>query len=528
MRKQIPLRMIKIVVLSFFCLLILSFILFSISMHIKAKKKQKSKESEIPITELAPHSILNPPSWIENTTEKGTKYKYDTESSTLDFSVNGKNYRLIGDKIYRVNEDGSLSEVTDQQELMDAKRGLLDIYLNGGEEGKAIIGSDIDKLTEGMNPILFSNEEIQKLLDEYNKKNGTNLTYEDYVQGVKDGKDLKEILNSHSSSSDAWLDDILKESGLTKDELIQMLKDKGMTLEDFKKSLENGNKDNINLSNRAVKNGELISSVIPNSSSTPSPMQVSSSSKKDDGLKLTPLSRGIFDNKTPMTTALDKIDFNNNTYSSQNGQKSKNDFAHQWDDALSEGQWLSYNQIGAGTIIPMILITGINTDLPGQIIAQTTQNIYDTLTGKVLLLPKGTKLLASYDSAITFGQKRVLVAWTYLQRSDGFTLALPGFSGVDKMGYTGFTGSVNDHTWAVIGSSVLSSLVDAGVGVATNLLSDNTAKAVTTTIASDITTTGQKYVDKIIDLQPTIKIAPGTPISLLVNKTITLERMAKI
>jgi type IV secretion system protein VirB10 len=115
-----------------------------------------------------------------------------------------------------------------------------------------------------------------------------------------------------------------------------------------------------------------------------------------------------------------------------------------------------------GAIIPGVLITGINSDLPGQIEGQISQNVYDTVSGRHLILPQGTKLLGSYDSRITYGQVRVLVVWTRIIRPDGSNLDLEGMPGTDLSGYAGLTGKADRHLSRILGAIVLGSLIQAG------------------------------------------------------------------
>ena len=111
--------------------------------------------------------------------------------------------------------------------------------------------------------------------------------------------------------------------------------------------------------------------------------------------------------------------------------------------------------IFSGTVIAGVLLTGINSDLPGQIEGQISQNVYDTVVGKHLILPQGTKLIGSYDSRITYGQSRVLVVWTRLIRPDGSNIDLEGMPGVDLSGYAGLTGNVDRHVARLVGAVLL-------------------------------------------------------------------------
>ena len=186
---------------------------------------------------------------------------------------------------------------------------------------------------------------------------------------------------------------------------------------------------------------------------------------------------------------------------------------------------MTTNDIAPGTVISMILRTGLNTDLPGQIMAEVTQNVYDSFTGTVLLIPKGTRLVASYSSSVTFGQQRVLIAWTQLIRPDGLILNLPGLPGIDAQGYTGYADKVNNHIWSLLGGTALASLISLAeneVASQAELVGDTIAEAMG--IASDnVSSTAEKYIDRLIDRQPTITIRPGRSIKLLVTQKLTLE-----
>ena len=119
----------------------------------------------------------------------------------------------------------------------------------------------------------------------------------------------------------------------------------------------------------------------------------------------------------------------------------------------------------AGTIIPGVLISGINSDLPGQIIGQVTANVYDTVTGNFLLIPLGTKVIGRYDSAIAFGQERVLIVWNRLLLPNGTSIVLDSMSGTDTEGYAGMKDKVNNHWGKLLSGVVLSTLLSVGASV---------------------------------------------------------------
>ena len=151
-------------------------------------------------------------------------------------------------------------------------------------------------------------------------------------------------------------------------------------------------------------------------------------------------------------------------------QGRKNDFLTQTDrsDGYLPNQVVqprSPYELKAGSIIPTVLVTGINSDLPGTILGQVRENVYDTVSGNYLLIPQGSKLLASYDSMVAYGQERVLVCWQRLIRPDGTSLSLDCQPGVDLGGYAGFADTVDNHWWRVLTGVALGSVLAAGVVV---------------------------------------------------------------
>jgi type IV secretory pathway VirB10-like protein len=127
-------------------------------------------------------------------------------------------------------------------------------------------------------------------------------------------------------------------------------------------------------------------------------------------------------------------------------------------------------QIMAGTIIPAALVTGINSDLPGEIIATVTENVYDTVTGHYLLVPQGSRLLGQYDSQVTYGQRRILLVWTRLLMPDGSSIVLDRLPGVDGAGYSGVEDGVNWHWGRIFAGAALTTLL----GVNAQLVAANT------------------------------------------------------
>lgn len=217
-------------------------------------------------------------------------------------------------------------------------------------------------------------------------------------------------------------------------------------------------------------------------------------------------------------------------YADQNRQEDKIAFTQQAPDesVLSPyalQQAFSAYQVFAGNVIPAVLISGINSDLPGNIIAQVSQNVYDSITGTYLLIPQGTKILGKYDSRVTYGQNRVLVVWNRLIFPNGKSITLQNLQGVDREGYSGFKDKLNSHYGRVLWSALLGAAATGGVAAATSTGDDDDsfkaeagAKA-----AENISNTVQSITDKNLNLQPTIIIRPGYPFNLLVSKDLILE-----
>jgi type IV secretion system protein VirB10 len=214
-----------------------------------------------------------------------------------------------------------------------------------------------------------------------------------------------------------------------------------------------------------------------------------------------------------------------------NLQERKNDFLAR--AGVSDAEYLekavslprSPFEVKAGTIIPTVLISGINSDLPGQIVAQVRENVYDTISGNYLLVPQGTRLLAAYDSMVAWGQQRVLVCWNRLIRPDGSSISLGCMPGVDLAGYAGFADDVDNHWWKVITGAVFSSVLAA---TAQRSQGDVTGYQPTfpqiwaTNAAGQINQTGQQLTQKNLQIQPTITVRPGFSVNVLVTKDIVI------
>ncbi len=187
---------------------------------------------------------------------------------------------------------------------------------------------------------------------------------------------------------------------------------------------------------------------------------------------------------------------------------------------------MSPYELKRGSVIPATLITGINSDLPGRITAQVSQNVYDSATGRHLLIPQGSKLFGRYDSKVTFGQNRVLVIWTDIILPNGSTLQIGGMAGTDSAGYSGFSDRVDNHYLRTFGSAILVALIGAGTEMMlpqdrNAFGSANSAEdAARRSFAETFGQISEQTVSRNLNVQPTLEIRPGYRFNVLVDQDI--------
>ena len=183
-------------------------------------------------------------------------------------------------------------------------------------------------------------------------------------------------------------------------------------------------------------------------------------------------------------------------------------------------------QLMAGSIIAASLVTGLNSDLPGMVVAQVTEPVFDTVTGRILLIPQGARLIGSYDSVVAFGQRRALLAWQRIILPDGSSIQIDNLPATDAAGYAGLADKVDLHTWQLLKGVTLSTLL--GVGTQLSLGSDESdlVRAIRQSTQQSANQAGQQIVSKNLDIQPTIIVRPGWPLRIVVHKDITLRPWA--
>jgi type IV secretion system protein VirB10 len=181
-------------------------------------------------------------------------------------------------------------------------------------------------------------------------------------------------------------------------------------------------------------------------------------------------------------------------------------------------------QLMAGTVIAASLVTGLNSDLPGFVIAQVTENVFDTVSGRFLLLPQGSRLIGKYDNVVAFGQERALVVWQRIIMPEGTSVVIDSLPATDTGGYAGLADQVDLHTWQLLKGVALATVL----GVGSELVFGNSGdgdliRALQLSTQSTTNRAGQRLVERHLNVQPTITVRPGWPLRVIVHKDIILR-----
>jgi type IV secretory pathway VirB10-like protein len=213
-----------------------------------------------------------------------------------------------------------------------------------------------------------------------------------------------------------------------------------------------------------------------------------------------------------------------------NGQGGKRQFADnaKLDDYLTkpllgpQSPW----EVKAGTVIPAALLTAINSDLPGEIIAQVTEPVYDHITGRTVLIPQGSRLIGQYDSQIAYGQERALVAWNRIVMPNGRSINIGSMEGADLTGASGLHDQVDGHFWQLARGILLSTVFSVGAASAQDASARSSGSLVLNSagsgVSNEATQVGQQITSRDLGRQPTIKVRAGWPLRVLVNKDMIL------
>lgn len=188
-------------------------------------------------------------------------------------------------------------------------------------------------------------------------------------------------------------------------------------------------------------------------------------------------------------------------------------------------------ELKTGAVIPGVMLTGVNSDLPGNMIAQVSRHVFDSATGRNLLIPQGTRIYGVYDSRIVYGQERVLIAWNRLIFPDGSSITLGAMPGADMAGMAGFNDEVNNHYTRIFGSALMMSLVSGGMAYALDGVNDSTetengtrmTDEMTASLAQQLGQTTTTLLQRNLSIKPTLEIRPGYQFNIVVTKDVIFK-----
>lgn len=198
-------------------------------------------------------------------------------------------------------------------------------------------------------------------------------------------------------------------------------------------------------------------------------------------------------------------------------------------DLHNMSQQVSPYEIQAGGIIPAALVSGVNTSLPGTVVAQSRFNIYDTVTGKYLLIPRGSRIIGECDARVSYGQRRVLLAFNRIIRPDGSSILIGKPTAADIQGEAGMDGKVDNHWGKILAAATLSTILSVGAGVVSdNSGSDNvnyrsSKQGAILGASSNISQVGANIANRALDIQPTITLNPGYQFNIIVRRDMVLS-----
>lgn len=211
-----------------------------------------------------------------------------------------------------------------------------------------------------------------------------------------------------------------------------------------------------------------------------------------------------------------------------NNQQNRQDFVNRRDSGGDVNPHMltaapSPYTLHAGSVIAASLITGLNSDLPGLVTAQVTQNAYDSVTGRTLLIPQGSRLVGSYDSVVAFGQRRALVVWQRIILPDGSSIRIDNLPATDLSGYAGLSDRIDRHTWQLLKGVVLSTLMGVGTELSFGSNEGDLVQAIRESAQQSGARAGDQLVTRNLNVQPTMRVRPGWPLRIVVNKDIVLR-----
>lgn len=177
----------------------------------------------------------------------------------------------------------------------------------------------------------------------------------------------------------------------------------------------------------------------------------------------------------------------------------------------------------AGSTIAGALVTGVSSDLPGQVIAQVTEDVFDSVTGRTRLIPQGARLLGTYDARVRFGQDRAMIVWNRLLYPDGRSVRLDDMNATDGSGAAGLTDRVDNHWGRMIKAGLIATLLGVGTELGSSSGGDAIADAIRDSGGDTVGRAGDRLVEREMEVRPTISIRPGARVRVLVSRDLVLE-----
>lgn len=178
--------------------------------------------------------------------------------------------------------------------------------------------------------------------------------------------------------------------------------------------------------------------------------------------------------------------------------------------------------VQAGSVIAASLITGLNSDLPGLVTAQVTENVYDSVTGQALLVPQGSRLIGSYDSVVAYGQSRALVVWQRIILPDGASIRIDNAPATDTQGYAGLSDRIDRHTWQLLKGVALSTLLGVGSELSFGSDESDLVQVIRESAQQSGARAGDQLVARNLNVQPTLRVRPGWPLRIVVHRDLVL------
>lgn len=251
---------------------------------------------------------------------------------------------------------------------------------------------------------------------------------------------------------------------------------------------------------------------VSSAGSVPEASPVSGSGQKSDGMD------GLADADPARRAAMDREEF-----MSRSGR----------DDWTSDYTRVPGHacELQTGTVIPGVMLTGINSDLPGALIGQVAQDVFDSATGRFLLIPKGSRLYGVYDSRVAMGQRRVLVAWQRIIFPDGSSVTLEAMPGASRDGYAGFQDQIDNHSLRIFGNAILMSMISGGMAYSLDTLDNSNSSddnpslqnEMGSALASQLGQASLQLLQRNMNISPTLEIRPGYRFNIVLTKDLRFE-----